>query len=205
MKPFHVFLLLCAPLLFASCTLRLTNTHPPRAPQSPGHSVAAANMIESGLKHLHAGRCAPAIHQFEKAVGFDPRNSEAHYWLGTAYYACADYPMARNSWHLSLEYSGGFSRFESRVYTSIAISFEAEGRFSDAHASYRLALSKHDANMVAKIGFDDVKGSTPSHGGHGKGKGKGRGQGRGHPTLAHKTEKEHSLFEPLTHRETRKH
>ncbi len=79
---------------------------------------------------------ADAIHWLERAVAMDPRNKDAWYYLGRAYYTNTRVRQARQAFEKVLE----LSPREAKAENNIGLIYESEAKPEEALAAYRKAI-----------------------------------------------------------------
>jgi len=156
-------------LLFFSCAERtIVIERPSPAPPPPpaknyGQTVASGKHLANGKKFYNRGKYAKAMQEFNKAVEADPRNREAHYYLGLCYQKLEYYKESIPEFRLSLEVEGGDNLFISRVRFSLAYSLEKNEALDESEAQYQLAYSLDPQNKSAYKGMERVKEKRGKH------------------------------------------
>jgi tetratricopeptide (TPR) repeat protein len=156
-------------LLISSCAERaIVIERPGQAPapapvKNYGQTVASGKHLANGKKFYNQGKYAKAMQEFNKAVESDPRNQEAHYYLGQCYQKLGYYKESIPEFRLSLEVEGGDNLFISRVRFSLAYSLEKIGVLEESEAQYQLAYSLDPDNKAAYKGMARVKETRQKH------------------------------------------
>jgi tetratricopeptide (TPR) repeat protein len=141
---------------------------PSPAPPSPpaknyGQTVASGKHLANGKKFYNRGKYAKAMQEFNKAVEADPRNQEAHYYLGLCYQKLRYYKESIPEFKHSLEVENGDKLFLSKIRFSLAYSLEMTGDLDDAERQYELAYSLDPHNKSAYKGMERVKEKRQKH------------------------------------------
>jgi len=138
------------------------------APKSHGQVVASDNHFDAGVKFYNRRQYKQAIKHFDKAIAKNPRNWEAHWYLGMCKrelgmthaalshfrYAQRDCPDDRNS--------------RVRIYVAIGVTWELLGEYDDAAASFVAALELDSHCSEASECLARVKEHSAQHGKKGK-------------------------------------
>jgi tetratricopeptide (TPR) repeat protein len=90
-----------------------------------------------GLNYVLLNDYADAIKWFEKAVAFEPQNSDAWYYLGRAYYSQTRVPDAKNAFLTVLKLEPHHSKAEN----NLGLIFESEAKPDEALGAYRNAIN----------------------------------------------------------------
>jgi tetratricopeptide (TPR) repeat protein len=90
-----------------------------------------------GLNYVLLNDYAGAIKWFEKAVAFEPRNSDAWYYLGRAYYSQTRVPDAKNAFLTVLK----LEPYHSKAENNLGLIFESEAKPDEALGAYRNAIN----------------------------------------------------------------
>lgn len=150
-------------LLFFSCAERtIVIERPSPAPPPPpaknyGQTAASGNHLANGKKFYNQSKYAKAMQEFNKAVEADPRNQEAHYYLGLCYQRLEYFKESIPEFRLSLEVAGGDNLFNSKVRFSLASSLEKIDALEESEAQYQLAYSLDPQNKSAYKGMERIK------------------------------------------------
>lgn len=136
---------------------------PPPPAKNYGQTVASGKHLANGKKFYNQGKYAKAMQEFKKAAEADPRNQEAHYYLGTCYQKLDHYRESIPEFQLSLEAEGGGDLFISRIRYSLAYSLERVGSMEEAEAQYKMAYSLDPGNKAAFKGMERMKGKRGKH------------------------------------------
>jgi tetratricopeptide (TPR) repeat protein len=137
-------------------------TSPPQA-KNNGQTVASGKHLANGKKFYNQGKYPKALQEFNKAVEADPRNREAHYYLGLCYQRLEYYKESIPEFKLSLEVAGGDNLFNSKVRFSLASSLEKIEALEESQAQYQLAYSLDPDNKAAFKGIQRVKEKREKH------------------------------------------
>lgn len=136
---------------------RPTPAPPPTLAKNYGQEVASQKHLANGKKFYHRGKYAKALQEFKKAVIADPRNWEAHYYLGLCYQKLEHYRESIPEFRLSLEAENLDKIFVSKVRFSLAYSLEITGGLEESEVQYKLAYSLDPENKSAYKGMERVK------------------------------------------------
>jgi tetratricopeptide (TPR) repeat protein len=90
-----------------------------------------------GLNYVLLNDYADAIKWLEKAVEFEPKNSEAWYYLGRAYYSQTRVPDAKNAFLTVLK----LEPYHSKAENNLGLIFESEAKPDEALVAYRNAIN----------------------------------------------------------------
>jgi tetratricopeptide (TPR) repeat protein len=90
-----------------------------------------------GLNYVLLNDYTDAIKWLEKAVEFEPKNSEAWYYLGRAYYTQVRVPDAKNAFSTVLKLEPHHSKAEN----NLGLIFESEAKPEKALVAYRNAIN----------------------------------------------------------------
>ncbi len=90
-----------------------------------------------GLNYALLNDYASAIHWLEKAVELDPKNHEAWYFLGRAYYTRGLLPEAKSAFQKVLQLNPNDAKAEN----NIGLILESEARPTEAIEAYEQAIS----------------------------------------------------------------
>jgi tetratricopeptide (TPR) repeat protein len=90
-----------------------------------------------GLNYVLLNDYADAIKWFEKAVAFEPQNSDAWYYLGRAYYSQTRVPDAKNAFLTVLK----LEPYHSKAENNLGLIFESEAKPDEALGAYRNAIN----------------------------------------------------------------
>jgi tetratricopeptide (TPR) repeat protein len=124
--------------------------------------AAATRLVDAARERMAAGDDGAALDQLERAIGIDPTNPYAYYYLAELHFTHRTYDQAI----AFADRSAGLSEMRapewaSRAYTLQGNSFEAVGRFGDARDAYARALNAAPGNLAAQAGLARV-GGPPS-------------------------------------------
>lgn len=89
-----------------------------------------------GLDYVLLHDYSDAVKWLEKAVEFDPKNTDGWYCLGRAYYSEGRLPDAEKAFLAVL----GLDARNARAENNLGLVLESEGKFDDAMAAYRKAI-----------------------------------------------------------------
>lgn len=103
------------------------------------------------------------MREFNKALEADPRNQEAHYYLGMCYQKSEHYDESVPEFKLSLEVESPDKLFLSRIRFSLAYSLEMTGDLDESERQYELAYSLDPQNKSAYKGMERIKGKKAKH------------------------------------------
>lgn len=95
-----------------------------------------------GLNYVLLDDYASAIHWLEKAVELDPKNHEAWYFLGRAYYTRGLLPEAKSAFQKVLQLNPNDAKAEN----SLGLIFESEARPAEAIEAYKQAIAWQQLN-----------------------------------------------------------
>jgi Tfp pilus assembly protein PilF len=90
---------------------------------------------------------------FKKAIEYDPKNYEAHHWLGFCYYKSGDLEAARKYYEKSLEINPDYGA----PYNGLGLIYQQLGDFRKAKENYQIA-----ANLLRKEGREQEAGELES-------------------------------------------
>jgi tetratricopeptide (TPR) repeat protein len=90
-----------------------------------------------GLNYVLLNDYADAIKWLEKAVAFEPQNSDVWYYLGRAYYSQTRVPDAKNAFLTVLK----LEPFHSKAENNLGLIFESEAKPDEALGAYRNAIN----------------------------------------------------------------
>lgn len=96
----------------------------------------AKNRISTGRDRLYQNKLNEAIEEFEAAASSEPKNFEAHYELGAAYYKNRDFKKAKDS----LKIASGLNSKDPKIHNLLGLILQKEGLFEDAKRSFQEAL-----------------------------------------------------------------
>ena len=159
-------------LFFFSCaerTILIERPSPAPSPPPPpqaknyGQTVASGKQLANGKKFYNQGKYAKAMQEFNKAVEADPRNQEAHYYLGQCYQKLGYYKESVPEFKLSLEEENADKSFLSRIRFSLAYSLEMTGDLDNSERQYELAYTLDPHNKSAYKGMMRVKETRQKH------------------------------------------
>jgi tetratricopeptide (TPR) repeat protein len=101
------------------------------------HTPTGDDLKIVGLNYVLLDDYADAIKWFEKAVEFEPRNSDAWYYLGRAYYSQTRVPDAKNAFLTVLK----LEPYHSKAENNLGLIFESEAKPDEALVAYRNAIN----------------------------------------------------------------
>jgi len=118
------------------------------------NAAAALRLIEEGRASLAEHAYDRALDRFERAVTIDPSNAYGYYFLAQLHYDKHDYDQviafADKAVVLSARTDPGLT---ARAYSLQGAVYEDVGRYPDARAAYRKALSADSRNLAARVGI----------------------------------------------------
>ena len=133
-------------------------------PTTPPHVAAATRMVEDARNDLHEGRTDAAVEKLERAIGIDPNNPYAYYYLAETHFSRGAYDQAVNFADKAALLSARIdSNWLSRSYCLQGRIFEISGRFMDARAAYEKALAANEENPRALAGLARLGGTATEH------------------------------------------
>lgn len=142
----------------AGRTIIIERPSPAPSPKNYGQSVASKKHLANGKKFYARGKYAKALQEFKKAVIADPRNWEAHYYLGLCYQKFDHYKESIPEFEFCLKAGIEDKFFISKVRFSLAYSLEIRGSLKESEVQYKLAYSLNPDNKAAYKGMERVKG-----------------------------------------------
>jgi tetratricopeptide (TPR) repeat protein len=90
-----------------------------------------------GLDYVLLNDYTDAIKWLEKAVQFDPKNKDAWYYLGRAYYSDSRLPQAKKAFITALE----LDPHDAKTEDSMGLVLEAEGKTDEALDAFRKSIA----------------------------------------------------------------
>jgi tetratricopeptide (TPR) repeat protein len=101
------------------------------------HAPAGDDLKIVGLNYILLKDYASAIHWLEKAVELDPKNAEAWYFLGRAYYTRSSLPEAQAAFGKVLR----LNPMDAKAENNIGLILESQARPAEAIDAYKLAIA----------------------------------------------------------------
>ncbi len=128
---------------------------------TPPNVAAALRLIEEGRALLAEQAYDGALDRFERAVTIDPSNAYGYFFLAKLHYDKHDYDQviafADKAIVLSTRGDAGLA---ARAYSLQGAVYEEVGRYADARAAYRKALSADAQNLAAQVGITRLGGDS---------------------------------------------
>lgn len=159
-------ILLCILLLLAvGCSKKVVviKASPAETGRSQTIDASKAN-IQASNNHLEQAKMAYARKKFkqaqkhcEKAIEFNHRNWEAHYYLGLSLQKRREYTVAIEQFGVCLKYSPKNNYLKSEIHYAIGVSWEELGDYKNAEQSYGKALAFNPENKMAQKAKNRIK------------------------------------------------
>jgi tetratricopeptide (TPR) repeat protein len=118
---------------------------------------ASDNHLRQAKKLYFKGKYKQAEHDCEKAIEFNHRNWEAHYYLGLAMQKRRHYVRAVEAFAAGLEFSPDNNYVKSEIHFAIGYSWEKMGEHANAGKEYKMALSYNPGNQEARDARNRLK------------------------------------------------
>lgn len=132
---------------------------------TPPSRAASLRLTDEGRRFLEASDPANALDRLEQALKIDPSNPHAYYWLAQVHdrRGRPDQALAFADKAVVL-FPAGERGWLTQAYTFRASVLERAGRFPEARASYKRAVSVEPGNVAARAGLARLgeHGGTPS-------------------------------------------
>ncbi|MFH2037163.1 MAG: tetratricopeptide repeat protein [Candidatus Zixiibacteriota bacterium] len=165
MRKFQISILIIILLLMAGCGAKMIviKTKPVESNTqqvvvaSQANATASDNHLLQAKKFYNAGKYKQAMKHCEKAVEFNHRNWEAHYYWGLAMQKEREYTVAINTLGVCLKYCPDNKYVKSDIHYAIGVSWEELGHLENASQEYALALELNPNNKSATKGKHRVK------------------------------------------------
>lgn len=141
--------------------------------RNKGQVVASDRHFHQGVKFYQANKYKQAIKSFHKSIEKNPRNWEAHYYLGLCLHDTKKFALARESFNFAGKHAPKDNDIQARIYIAVALSFESIGDRHQAGSYFSLALKYQPKNKKAKNGLARIKSGKGPDNKKGKGNGKG--------------------------------
>lgn len=107
------------------------------------HPPAGDDLKIVGLDYVLLKDYSSAIHWLEKALELDPKNAEAWYFLGRAYYTRSRLPEAQAAFQRVLQ----LNPTDAKAENNIGLILESQARPAEAIDAYKLAIAwQHNAH-----------------------------------------------------------
>ncbi|UCD94454.1 MAG: tetratricopeptide repeat protein [Candidatus Zixiibacteriota bacterium] len=159
-------ILLAILLLFAlGCSRKVVviKTSPPEKEQptvahkAKVNNEASNNHLRQAKKFYFKGKYKQTQQHCEKAIEFNHRNWEAHYYLGLAMQKRRHYARAVEMLAVGLKFSPDNNFVKSEIHFAIGYSWEKMGDHSNAGKAYKMALSYNPGNQEARDARNRLK------------------------------------------------
>ncbi|OGC79833.1 MAG: hypothetical protein A2145_03540 [candidate division Zixibacteria bacterium RBG_16_40_9] len=135
----------------------------PATPKNQGRVIAAQKHVESGKKFLKKKKYQKAEREFLAAIELDPRNQEAHYYLGLTYYRWKKYDDCREPFLVAIKLNPDDPDWVCQVRIYLGLSFEYERDYDRAEREFYLAMTLNPSNDEAKHCWERVKYKHKKH------------------------------------------
>ncbi len=119
--------------------------------------AASLRITEQARQNLIAGHPDAAIRTLGRAVGIDPGNPYAYFYLGRAYVAKNDSAQALSFFkRAEIGFGSGNPTWLAETLAFEGLTYEQSGRINAAAASYQQAIAADPGNLMARVGFTRV-------------------------------------------------
>jgi tetratricopeptide (TPR) repeat protein len=127
------------------------------APPPVQNPKASDQHLQQAKKFFAQGKYKQAKKHCEKAIEFNHRNWEAHYFLGLAMQKKNDYMVSIEILGTGLKYAPDNKYVKSEIHYAIGYSWENLGKLDKASKEYQLALSYNSGNKTARQARNRIK------------------------------------------------
>jgi len=158
MKIIAIFAI-CLLLLGVGCNKTTTVVNTPAAGEGPevAQLKASDNHLKQAKKFYSEGKYRQAQQHCEKAINFNHRNWEAHYYLGLTSQKRDEYYSSIKVFNSGLKYAPDNKFIKSEIHLAMGISWEKLGNLDKAENEFRMALAFNPENNSARQGKNRVK------------------------------------------------
>lgn len=143
---FCAALLLCGPFASLVCAQNATN-HAFNSTVSSQDKAEAKRLYKEGVKYGESGLFAQAVEVLKRSTNLDPRNADAHFALGHAYYDLKQWRNAIESFKVAVALNPGDDEARDRLGLARAMLWEEDS--ARIAAERRTAPPKPVAQQVA--------------------------------------------------------
>lgn len=152
-------------LVLAGCSKKvvLIKTNPAETNKSAGSHASKDNIIASN-NHLAQAKkfyvdekYKQTMKHCEKAIQFNHRNWEAHYYLGLTMQKRKEYAVSIEILGTGLKYCPDNKFVKSEIHYAIGYNWENLGHFSNAKKQYAMALEFNPKNNSARDAQNRIK------------------------------------------------
>ncbi len=117
---------------------------------------ASLRLSQKGELSLLQGKFTEASNALSKAIGLDPSNPFAYYFLGETHYQKGEYPLSLALLEKTERLLGNNTLWRSKTYALMGSNYEALKNFPKAISFFEKALNNHKHNVIAKDGLDRI-------------------------------------------------
>ncbi len=119
--------------------------------------IASNNHLAQAKKFYVEEKYKQTLKHCEKAIQFNRRNWEAHYYLGLAMQKRKEYARSIEVLGTGLEYCPDNKFVKSEIHYAIGYNWENLGHFSNADKEYTMALEFNPKNSSARDAQNRIK------------------------------------------------
>jgi tetratricopeptide (TPR) repeat protein len=157
MKTYLILLVSMALLFSLGCSKKIVvvKASPPDQNQSQtisaekSNTKASDNHLRQAKQFYAQKRYKQARKHCEKAIDFNHRNWEAHYYLGLSLQRRKNYTISIEAFSVCLKYSPKNNFLKSEIHYAIGYNWEQMGHFNKAEREYAVALDFNPDNRTA--------------------------------------------------------
>ncbi|MCP4703767.1 MAG: hypothetical protein GY865_04080 [candidate division Zixibacteria bacterium] len=113
--------------------------------------------LAKAIKFYNKGKYKQALKFCEKAINFNHKNWEAHYYMGLASQRNRAYAQSIEALKLGLKLGPKNKFVESEIHCNIGINYEKMGMTERARSEYLLSLNLNESNQDARKGLNRLK------------------------------------------------
>lgn len=135
----------------------------PSVNKNQGRVIAAQRHVENGKKFLKRKKYGKAEREFLTAIELDPRNYEAHYYLGLTCHRWKKYHDSIEYFQLAIELNPEDPDWVSQVRLYLGLSFEYTRDYDRAEKEFYLAMTIDPSNKEARHCWERVKYKYKKH------------------------------------------
>jgi tetratricopeptide (TPR) repeat protein len=152
-----LFVLGCSKKVVVVKTTPAEKEQPTVAHKGKVNDEASNNHLRQAKKFYFKGKYKQTQHHCEKAIDFNHRNWEAHYYLGLAMQKRRYYDRAVETLAVGLKFAPDNNFVKSEIHYAIGYSWEKMGEHSNAGKAYKMALSYNPENQEARDARNRLK------------------------------------------------
>nr|MBN2278455.1 hypothetical protein [candidate division Zixibacteria bacterium] len=165
MRIFTLFIVMISILMAMGCSKKMVviktqpsgEEHAAYSHPSKSSLEASDEALREAKQLYYRDKYKQAQKQCEKAIEFNHRNWEAHYYLGLAMQKRKSYELSIEALGVGLKYSPDNKLVKSEIHLAIGNSWEKLGELGNADKEYELALEFNPDNQYARDAKNRLK------------------------------------------------